>query len=474
MIAEPRPDAVIEPSQAQPAPAWQTPALSFGIAVAVLLALAFTQGSKPFYYDALNYWMLGETFVKHGDFSLLNFASPLRGYLLPLVDHGLQGLAVAFGWSVSTAVRIFNVLVLALIGAVLGPALAEHTWTQRRWGVGRRVALVTLFVVYWRGFLSFPLSDFPALAFVLLAFIASSRPLAPGWMLVAGIASGAAIEARPAYASLLVIVPILVGWELIERGSPSRAALARTGACVAALVVGFLAVSLPQSLETHRYFKSWSFVPGSAANLERLQLTEGLHLQRYETFVGAGHGPQMFYDDPGGTSLLAKRRGAQVTGIGEYFTLTAEHPLTLGGVFARHVVNGLDQRYSTPYIEHLDTGSHRWMRVAGFLLVFLALLRVAWPAARRALTPSRWRYPLALLACCATSVPSAMETRFLLPVYLLIYLLVLTPGWPSPLVHGAVGWRRYRTVALIVLACVPLMVGFWAVTSATSSHLHFG
>ncbi|HTZ85677.1 MAG TPA: hypothetical protein VMB05_03325 [Solirubrobacteraceae bacterium] len=448
--------------------------VSFVLAFAVLLSVALIEGAKPFYYDSLNYWMLGETFVRHGDFSLLNFNSPLRGYLLPLVDHGLQGLAGTIGWSPSTSARIFNALVFALICGVLGPAIAELAWPQRRWGMWRRLALVVPFIVFWRGFLSFPLSDFPALACVLLALVASARPLSPAWMLLAGVAAGAAIQARPSYTTLVVIVPVLVAWRLIEDREPSREWLLRVVLCLTLLIAGFVGISLPQSLQTHRHFKSWSFVPGSADHLENLQLTEGLRLQRYETYIGTGHGPQMFYEDPSGAKLLSSRAGAQVSGIGEYVSLTAEHPLTIAGVIARHVVSGLDQRYSTPYIEHLDTGSHRWMRIVGFLLIFLALLRLLWPASRRALGKARWRYPVALIACCVTSLPSAMETRFLLPLYVLIYLLVLAPGWPSPLVHGASGLRRWRTVAVITAAAVPFLVVFWAVTSATSSHLHFG
>jgi hypothetical protein len=447
------------------------PAQSFGLALAVLIAVALLQGDKPFYYDSLNYWTLGGTFLKHGDFSLLNFNSPLRGYLLPLVDHGLQGLAVAFGWSWSTSAWIFNAIVFALICGVLGPALAELAWPQQKWGLWRRLALVVPLAVFWRGFLSFPLSDFPALAFVLIAIVACARPLTSGTMLLAGLAAGAAIEARPAYATLLAIVPGLIAWGLIEQRARVRSSPLRVSLCVALFLAGFVALSLPQSLQTNRHFKSWSFIPGSVDNLERLQLTEGLRLQRYETFVGTGHGPQMFYEDPSGAKLLTKRGGTPVGGVSEYVSLTAENPVTVAGVLVRHAINGLDQRYSTPYVEHLDDG---WMRVLGFLLAFLALVRVGWPAARRALGPARWRYPVALLLSCVTSLPSAMETRFLLPVYLAIYLLVLAPGWPDPLPRDAVGWRRYRTVAVIAVAAVPFMVIFWAVTSVTSSHLHFG
>jgi len=441
----------------------------------LLLVIALAQGSKPFYYDSGGYWQLGSRFVRDGDFSLLNFDSPLRGYLLPLVDHGLQGIAVAVGWSSSTSARTFNALVLAAICGVLGPAVAELAWSGRRWGPGRRLALAAVFVVFWREYLSYPLSDFSALAFVLLAIVAAARPLTPTSMLLAGVATAAAIDARPAYATLLVLVPALIAWNLlVERRPRGRGALARAGGCLALLCIGFTVVSLPQALLTHRHFKSWSFIPGSVAHLESLQLSEGLRLQRYETFVGIGHGPQMNYLDPSGTKLLDRRPGAQVAGLGQYASLAAANPVTLGGVLVRHVVNGLDQRYSTPYVEHLDTGGQRWMRALGFLLVFLALLRLAWPAARRRLGRSRWRYPVALLLCCVTSVPSAMETRFLLPVYLLAYLLVLAAGWPSPLVAGVAGWRRYRTVAAIAVACVPFALVCWAVTSAASSHLHFG
>lgn len=111
------------------------------------------------------------------------------------------------------------------------------------------------------------------------------------------------------------------------------------------------------------------------------------------------------------------------------------------------------------------------MRLGGFLLVFLALTRVLWPAARRSLGPARWRYPVALLVCCLTSLPSAMETRYLLPVYLLSYILVLAPGWPSPIAEDRIGLRRYRSAGAILVAYLLFMAVVWHVVSATSSHL---
>ncbi len=448
-------------------------ARAFAIAFLGTLVVAMLQAKKPFYFDSGNYWMLGETFVRNGDFALLNFASPLRGYLLPLVDHALQGLADGFDWSASTSAKLFNAFVFASIGAILAPALAMIAWPQQRWGLVRRVALAALLVVFWSGFLNFPLSDFPALAAVLLALVAVAHPDSRCWMLLAGLATGAAIDTRPAYVLLAPLVLVLLGWAWLERRDREPLLSARHATCLALVLIGFVMIAFPQSLISHRHFRTWSFVPGTAAHLESLQLTEGMNLQLVEGYVGSGHPPLMRYEDPLGQRVLAGERGRVITGLSQYAGVLARDPLAVAGLFARHLMNGLDERYSTPYIEHLDTGSHRWMRLAGFLLVFFALLRVVWPAARRTLGPSRWRYPVALLLAGATSVPSAMETRFLLPAYLLIYVLVLAPGWPSPLVQGATGWHRYRTLALIALACILVLLSFWAVTSATSSHLRF-
>jgi len=141
-------------------------------------------------------------------------------------------------------------------------------------------------------------------------------------------------------------------------------------------------------------------------------------------------------------------------------------------LLARHLINGLDARYDTAYVEHLETGANRWRRLAGFLLVFLALVRLLWPAARQRLGPARWRYPIALLLCIATSVPTHMETRYLLPAYLLSYILVLIPGWPNPIGPSEAGVRRFRTVAILAVSYLAFMAVIWHVISATTRQLH--
>lgn len=439
-----------------------------------MVAVGVAQGTKPFYYDAGVYWSLTDSFSRGSAFSLLKFDSPLRGYVLPLVYDAMRGVGTLTGIGDSLLAQLANAFVFSLIATVLAPALARLAWPQQRWGLARRLVLAALVLVFWRGYLTFPLSDFPALAAVLLALIAISRPDAPGWMLLAGLSAAAAINMRPAYLLLVPVLAALVAlawWQ--QRGAP-HPAWSRRVLCAGLLLLGFVVVSLPQSLSAHRHHDTWSFVPGAAAGLSSLQFTEGLRMQRYETYVGLDQpSPRMVYVDPSGSELLAKQDDGVVRDAGEYLGVIASDPLTMAGVFGRHVVNGLDARYPTPYVEQLDTGDSRWMRLSGFLLVFLALARIAWPAARRGLGEARWRYPAALLVCGATSIASAVETRFLLPAYLLSYLLVVAPGWPNPFAARGTGLARYRVPALLAVAAIAFFAVVLTVADGATDNLRF-
>jgi hypothetical protein len=454
------------------------PKIAFGITFAIVFAVALLEGTKPFYYDSGEYWTLGATFIKHGHFSLLNFNSLLRGYLLPLIYRGLHDAAVALGWGDSLSVKLFNALLFSLIGFVLAPRLAELAWKDRRWSTQRRMMLVALLVVFWSGYLDFPLSDFPALALALFAVVTVSRPFAAGWMLLVGAATAAVIVIRPAYELLAPIVIVLAVWGWIEQREQVTHPIRQCALCLGLLLAGFVAISLPQSLSAHRHLGTWSPVPGSASRLESAQFAEGLTLQLYGTYVGTGNTPSMLYKDEAGVRLLREEREntelreiptLPIGGPKKYLELIFKHPLAMGGVLGRHLINALDVRYSTPYTEHLRTDW--WLRVGGFLLVFLGLVRVLWPRARRSLGPARWRYLLALLICNATSLPTAVETRYLLPTFILSYILVLTPGWPNPIATDAVGLRRYRTIGVLAVALIASTILVWHVTSGASAQL---
>jgi hypothetical protein len=449
-------------------------AAAFLLAFAGFLIALLLQGQKTFYYDAAEYWRLSETFTSDGHFSLLNFENTgIRGYALPLVYHLVRGIAEPFTSDPQLIAIVFNAALCALLGSVLTPKLARIAWPESTWSVPRRLAICALILIFWRGYLSYPLSDFAALTAAMLALIAISVPTSPLAMLGAGLAAGLALNMRPAY---ILLVPLLLAlviwaWHRQRQQGGDRAAPWRRPLGIALFLLGATVVCVPQSLSQHDTFGGYSPIPGGS-KLSSFQYTVGLELQSYGGYIGNDlMSPHMEYVDPHTESILAELPGETVSGSGEYAELILRHPLTMGGVFLRHVVNGLDQRYVTPYTEHLDYPGQRLLRFGGFLLAFLALLRVAWPRARRGLGVARWRYPAVLLLISASSLPSAMENRFLLPVFLLSCMLVTAPGWPSPRGPRGAGLARYRTLAVILLCAACFFALAAAIVSGASENL---
>jgi hypothetical protein len=449
-------------------------ATGFGVAFAGVLIVGLLQGTRPFYGDSTEYWSLASVFTKQGHFSLLNFESPLRGYALPLTIYGLQAIGDAVQWSHAYMAMIFNVLLYALIGAVLVPRLAEIAWPERHWGLWRRLALTALLVTFWSGDINYPLTDFPGLTMVLVALVAIARVDAPGWMLIAGIAGGLAVNMRPADLALLPMLLVIVALSWFDQRGAQHASLARRALCVGLLVIGFLVASLPQSLSSHRYYNTWSFIPGGPAHLEEDKFTDGMVNQRWDTYEGPEGPSAIAYSDETGPRLLEQQPEGKIKTPSQYIGIIVSHPDVMIPMLARHIINGMDARYNTIYVEHRDSEGRLWLRLAGFLLVFLALVRVLWPSARRRLSPARWRYPVALLLCCLTSVPTEMETRFMLPAYLLSYMLVLAPGWPNPIGPPEAGLRRFRTPAILAAAYLVFMAVVWHVVSGVHGHVVFG
>jgi hypothetical protein len=442
---------------------------AFAILLAAALLIAAIQGSKPFYWDSAGYWELSEGFNNHGSFSFSHYPyDQLRGYALPLTYYVLHHGALHLGVGAGTAVNIFNSVLFALLAAVLAPALAKIAWPQRPWGMLPRLGLGALLLIFWSGYLSFPLSDFPALLAGILALIAVSRVDSPLWLGLAGLAAGYAINTRPAYFLLAPLILVVLAWSWWRERPRMPAGLMRRTLCAGALVAGILIVTVPQSLYEHRATGSYAPLPGGSG-LAAAQYSVGLKMQRYETFVGSPY-QEMEYIDPATESIRAKLSGQRVSGTGQYLEVVAEHPLTMAGVFFRHIVNGLDQRYTTPYVEHLEPPARRLLRLAGFLLIFLALFRLIWQRGRRSFGAARWRYPLTLLACCATVPATAVETRFLAPVFVLAAMVVLTPGWPSPLENG-VGLRRFRTVGITAIFLAAYLVVAGLIVHGATTHL---
>lgn len=455
-----RPSAA--PSLSTPSRRLGSTSAAFGLSLAGATLIGLLQGVKPFYGDSLGYWQLAETFTHNGHFSLMNYENDLRGFVVPLFTYVLRLIAQADQASQSAVVTCSMALLFALIGAVVAPLLAEAIWPERRWGFGRRVALTALLLVFWAGNLNYPLSDFPGLAMALLALAAVARSDSPVWMLTAGVAGAAAINTRPAY---VLLAPMLVGivgltW-FRHRGSPGIS-WTRRGLCTGLFLAGFAAVTLPQALMLHNHYGIWRLYPGTDTEASSV-LSLGMKYERLDSYEGPGGPSQILYGYGPGTQLLAAQPGAEIKSSSQYVGLFFSHPTVMATILTQHFVNGFDVRYNSIYVERLASGGRLWLRLAGFLLAFMALVRLLWGSARRGLGQARWLYVLALFLCCLPALASHTETRYMLPIYLLSYMLVLTPGWPNPIDTTKTGLMRWRTPAALSTAYLIFMVAVWHV-----------
>jgi hypothetical protein len=447
---------------------------AFAVALVAALIVGLIQGVRPFYADSEGYWQLSQSFTATGHFSLESFVSTQRGYFLPLVIYCLRTFSDGTFDGESTAITVFNSVLFALIGAVLVPRLAELAWPKQSWGLLRRLAAVTLLLVCWGGDLNYPLTDFPGLAMGMIAIVAIGRADNPGWMLLAGMAAAAAVNLRPAYLLLWPALAVLLALTWFrQRGAP-HASAARRALCVSALVVGFVLVSLPQSLSAHRYFNTWNPMPGATAHLAEVVYSQGMEAQRWDSYERpVGTLNAISYDYPSAKRLLDEQPEKRIKSLSQYVSIVADHPGIMLPLIFRHFINGLDIRYNTIYVENIASGGRLWLRVIGFILVFLALVRLLWAAARRSLSRARWSYPAVLLACYVPSLASVSETRYMLPVEMLMYMLVLAPGWPNPIDRHEAGSRRYATLAILAVAGLAFTAFIWAMVGSIATHTVF-
>ena len=423
-----------------------------------------------FRYDAAQYWELSLKFTGPGGFSLLAYDEPLRGYLGPLLVLPARLLCHLTGWSMLTGARVLGAGWAALLFGVAIPQL----WAQvmgRRLSGGRWLVLLGLTFLFWRDYFNFTLSDMPALTLLLLGLGCLGRP-GRRWAVLAGVLLAGAVNIRPIY---LASAP---GWLWLL--AAARLQLGQLAGRAVALAAGLALVLLPQALINQRHFQQptplvLAGLPG-APPLFLKQLAWGTRFQRYETSLIPAIPRSLVYADPGGQAALARLPGQGFASYGQYLRFVAGQPLAAATRYLRHLFNGLDIWYPTPYPMRLHPPGQAALRLLNYALLGLGLWLVAGAAHKswgsngswRAAAPARLGVLLALVLPCLLALPTLMECRFLLPLHLA--LLTGVAGCWQP-----VTWWRGTGSLLRRLVVVGLAMGWlwgcWQLSASTARQL---
>jgi hypothetical protein len=416
-----------------------------------------------FRYDAAHYWNLSLRFYQHHHFSVLEFDEPLRGYLGPLLIFPLRALCYFTGLPALTGARVLGVGWAALLYGLVIPGLWQQT-TGRLLPAGRWLLLLALSFLFWRDHFNFTLSDFPALTLLLLALLAVQRR-GSGWALLAGLALAGAINMRPIYLASLPGVLLLAG---------HCRTLPRPGRRLAAGMLGLSLVLLPQLRINQLHFgQNTPLVLAKAPGQPPLylrQLVWGTRAQRYETTLVPGWQGALFYLDPAGLRALPPAKGA-FRSYADYLQFVARQPLAVGGRYIRHLFNGLDVQFASPYVRALDSPGRLPLRLLNYLLLAVGgglLLQCCRRLMPQPAAGAGLGVGLALALPCVLALPTLIECRFLLPLHLLLLTLVAGAGEPRQ------WWQQLRTVgrrAAALLLLVLWVGACWALSEDTARQL---
>ena len=430
------------------------------ISVVFILALTsqlLNEHHGDMYHDAWGYLNLATKFIDTSgkrEFNILNFDSQLRGYsfsvlLLPLlVVQSLTKLPLTL------LTKLFGSVWAAVLVGGLMPELwkrLSRPSQQISW-VGF-LLFVVAFLLYWRDYLTFTLTDIPALT-LLIGGILSLSKRGFKWWLLAGLCIAAAVNFRPVYTVALPIVGVLVVW-LVWQSERYQRWLGLLG-----FVVGLGIVWLPQAyINYYRFGKVTPLVLGTRIednlridsklnNLYIWHLNAGLVCEKYgPALVGVNPNLVEFVPDATGIELVASRNGQPIVSIGEYAAFAMAHPLGFFDIQVKHMFNLLDIDYPGIYVLRIQSVPV-WYCFINYSLLFVGFLGlIGLPRPRSAIIIALL---LALSASVLVCLPILTEPRFALPLHLLL-IAAATMGVKPRLVQAY--WRKapYCYAQLLIL-----------------------
>jgi hypothetical protein len=436
--------------------------------VGILMTMYTTQRAQfEFHHDSLYYWELGRSFIAGDTFSFTNFGDGLRGYLYPFLLFLVQRQASLLGMDPKLLFAVYSALFFTGLSMYLIHWFIEWVFGWKA-GIAARLAFAFLLFYFWRGHFLYPLTDFPSLAALLAGIIFLVKGAGAGgrwhWFIFAGIFAGAAMNIRPIYQ--ISVVAMLVFLPFLLRGQGVRS----ISTSAAAFIVGCAFILSPQIMINkirHNIISPLvlAHYVGDDSIYE-VQLFWGLKTQKYETNVGDDYPwTGVVYAEPLTLELL--RETSKERTLSNYLRIVSRNPLEMSMMYFRHFFNGLDIFYSTPYVRNIFAG-HSFFSLFNYIIwfaVFRHLLGLRSPG----VTPIPLMGAAALILPVAAAVPTVVEVRFFLPVYLLAYAVVCrgfsVNGIPAR--HRDTSWSLIREFLL----CATWILLCFSLSAATVEHL---
>lgn len=387
--------------------------------VATILAIVNTVTDISWFpYDSGLYWDLSKPAP------IGTFPETFRGYLWPYMLMPIHALDEWIGGNAHYGYRIISSLMYSLL--LTNPV---SDFFKRCFGgilsIARRSFIALALIIVFPGLFLNPLSDLPAVLLLVCGILLADSRGNVRWPLAcicSGALVGAAYNARTIYIVSFVVLLALLPL-FFYRGRSIRV----RSSAVICFLLGTAIVLIPQALINERIhgFPNPLVLTGpGSTSLMTAQLYWGVTIQRYETSIlKTDPAPSLFYADPAGEAFNAKHLAYRSPPtITNYLKAVYANPLFFVGLYGRHFVNGIDVRDGMVYTAGPSTGRTLWSLLCVTLFVFCTFVLCT----RVTKKWSEWAYVSPILITVACIIPGAVETRFLMPLYLVLFGVVAT------------------------------------------------
>jgi hypothetical protein len=424
--------------------------LAFALVCSTYVYYLFQSTDRTFHWDSFEYWNAATSF------SLKDYHTPFRGFSFPYLCFGLKRLAAVTGADPQSLFWVASSVLTALFGCVVVPQLVRAVVPSVHPTLARLLLFNGLIFFFFRDYARYPLTDVPTATVLFAALwflIVTRRAFLPGLLLAL------AINFRPVYAivaapaAVLMLRRVLLIWKHLRPRLASK--------WCGWFIVGLCVVLGPQAYINHHNFGVNSVMPVTdvleGRSLYLAQVEGGISTQKYETNVGTAYPrPGVFFRDISGSAVVANQRFGFLRSYRELWKLYSAHPVQFIAIYARHIFNGIDVQYPTPYIHDLSRRSW-WSSFIDYCVYFVffdVVGRTAHLLRKNAMLSVV--LATALLPVIAV-IPSRVEVRYFLLLHILAYTVVSFAVVPS-LSRWRLRWGigKLLLLGLFVAACFAL------------------
>lgn len=403
-----------------------------GILFANCIILSLILNIDVFQCDSDYYWTIADATIQSGKFNLLNYPDSFRGCLLPLLLLFIKHFFRIWGW------RLFSAFMVSVLFGVYLPDLFDFKINNVKDAI-KVIFAEIVFLYVWGDLAQYPLSDLPALFFLLSGIYVAVKQVKKirekdnkeknyisiiKW-LICGMFLYASYNTRVIYhyACLFVVLYIAVVFrkqkQLIVRA-------------LVPVIIGAFIISMPQCVINYHNTRSFSPKVNTQSynnyqvDLKYQQLIWGYSHQRYETYMGNTSkypNPKVFFDDQTGSVITYQQYlNGDNFRLKYFIKMIIYYPLDMVGIYTRHLVSLITPSWRQAYIDDIYTDKTVLFLLSTFLWIFAALNIFA-DIENKSIFHEKSKLVLALAIMLPglLQLLGAPELRFFISVYALLY-----------------------------------------------------